>query len=218
MKRSKRFFGFALSVALMCSLTTAFAAPASPAISNHTTESQLSEFAGDALLCQVVRVSDDGHTSSTMVRVEIPATATKLEEGALVQTAILGAANNTPMSASAKTTFDTISTKTNLSISQSFFTTVGSGTLTKAYATLVAQFDDITFYNSVPTMTVTFSNGSSSYDYDVVVNKTSNVLAIVRSTDGFAMGSGKRITIKATLDSGAIDVGVCTFLASQYDM
>lgn len=200
MKKFKRFGAFVLALGMLCAL----AVPASAA------DISMSESAGDTIQCLVVDLNADGSTVSEVIHVAIPEGATKAEENALIRAAALDA--------------ETFSTRAIFDTLDSGYVTIGTSTSTlssnislpSAYATLIAQFDLSSVSAYQPTLTVMFSNSmGDSYSGSVQLNSWFKSV-VVRSTDGFAMGNGTSVTVRARVSSGTIN-GNYDLLATDRD-
>lgn len=199
-----------------------------------TSKNAISTFAGKIMKVQVVNATFDGVTKDTyIVDVPIPANATKTTQQNLVQSAV-GQAQSSRAADSAvslianSSLFETISTDDDISLVSLTYMSVGGGTLTKEYKSLLVYFDGpFTTMNGANTLLVRVNNSyhpTLDYDLSVSVNQNSidayvcYISGTTYPNDAIFMENGATLSVYAKPDAGGLWCESCTVSASIYDI
>lgn len=208
MKKFKQISAILLALGVVCSMMAPAGAAADPM-------NRISDHAGTTR--SVLVVEDDGTSvQEHMLNVEIPASATKAEELALIQNSAKQSAG-LPVTRSTPTIGDIISVEDTITIAASPAIIVGEGKLNKNYDVLAVTFDDVTIRNSATRLNVRVDNnrhydntyGSASIrlgTYTLVYLRT-NGSGSSQGGDDLILNSGDYITVWSSTDRGGVDVG-----------
>lgn len=149
------------------------------------------------------------------MNVEIPASATKAEELALIQNSAKQSAG-LPVTRSTPTIGDIISVKSGVTIAASPEIIVGEGKLNDTYTVLAVTFDGITVRTSATELNVRVDNNRHYDDThgSAAVKPGSYTLVYLRTNgsgssqggDDLILNNGDYITVWASTNKGGVDV------------
>lgn len=208
--KMRRFWSFLFTLCMVTSLM----APSGAASLDASV--QRSGFAGSTMKCQVILDNvESGVATTKIIEVNIPASATKAQEGQLVQSAALAAMKSVSLTRAGL--MDTLSTETGLTIVSGWDWEVGRGTCEDNYTLLIMQFNGIRIRNGATELTVRVTNDRSptgTFTSSADITTTVNAILYMRESR-VGMRTGDTVVVNATTDCGGIDVDSCVISGSN---
>ena len=210
MKKFKQISAILLAHGVVCSMMAPAGAAADPM-------NRISDHAGTTR--SVLVVEDDGTSvQEHMLNVEIPASATKAEELALIQNSAKQSAG-LPVTRSTPTLSDIISTTHPMPIASNVPMVVGEGTLARNYSVVAVTFDEVTVeYDTTATrLNVRIANNHHNQNtYGYADLRLGTYTLVYLKTDGsgthqdgdtLVLNAGDYITVWSSTDQGYLDAG-----------